>query len=211
MFLFFSLSFSSPQQPQQCQLQSDHSDQVNEHVQTFNIVNESQQTTVEPPNVSADIKNIIISNSVPKTQQKINHTQQQLPIDAPSNEIALNPIDTASIVVNEVNAQHQLHHHHHQQPQQHHQLQQQQQHKAISTPNGSINGLVQAVNDKLSMKSNKTQQTSAWALKKSTQSVAVSVVPSNNYSHNEVNVAKTNNSQHSNKAILGNFHIDHSY
>lgn len=177
---------------------------MNEHVQTFNIVNESQQTIVEPQNVSADIKNII-SNSVPKTQQKINHTQQQLPIDASSNELALNTIKNASIIVNEANAQHQLHQ---QQPQQ--QQQQSQQHKAISTPNGSINGLVQAVNDKLSMKSNKTQQTSAWALKKSTQSVAVSVVPSNNYPHNELNVAKTNNSQQINKAILGNFHIHKS-
>lgn len=181
---------------------------MNEHVQTFNIVNESQQTIVEPQNVSADIKNII-SNSVPKTQQKINHTQQQLPIDASSNELALNTIENASIIVNEANAMHQQQQHQqqHQHQQQQQQQQQSQQHKAISTPNGSINGLVQAANDKLSMKSNKTQQTSAWALKKSTQSVAVSVVPSNNYPHNELNVAKTNNSQQINKAILGNSHI----
>lgn len=167
---------------------------MNEHIQTFNIVNELQQMTVEPQNVSADIKNII-SNSVPKNQQNINHTQQQLSVDASSNEIALNTIENASsIIVNEANTQHQMH-----------QQQQKSQHKAISTPNGSINGLVQAVNDKLSMKSNKTQQTSAWAFKKSTQSVAVSVVPSNNYPHNELNVAKTNNSQQINKAILGNY------
>lgn len=174
---------------------------MNELVQTFNIVNESQQTTVEPQNVSADIKNII-SNSVPKTQQKINHAQQQLPIDASSNEIAsLNIIANAPIVVNEAaNAQHQQQH-----------QQQSQQHKAISTPNGSINGLVQVVNDKLSMKSNKTQQTSAWALKKSTQSVAVSVVPSNNYPHNELNIAKANNNPQINKAILGKFHILRSF
>lgn len=66
--------------------------------------------------------------------------------------------------------------------------------KQLGPANGSINGLVQQMNDRLVVRSNnnKTQQipTTAWSMKKSTQSVAVSVVPSNNYLHNEVNATK---------------------
>lgn len=69
------------------------------------------------------------------------------------------------------------------------------QQKPMGPANGSINGLVQTMSEKLVVRTNnKAQQTppTAWSIKKSTQSVAVSVVPSNNYPHNEMNATKQN-------------------
>lgn len=66
-------------------------------------------------------------------------------------------------------------------------------HNARGTAHGPINGLIQATNEKLALKTersggqNKHQQSAPWALKKSTQSVAVSVVPSNNYPIQQTN------------------------
>lgn len=69
---------------------------------------------------------------------------------------------------------------------------------STTTTECSINGLVQATNDKLSIKNervgtNKNPATSAWTPRKSTQSVAVSVVPSNNYPQSEPTQAKISN------------------
>lgn len=66
-------------------------------------------------------------------------------------------------------------------------------HNARGTAHGPINGLIQATNEKLTLKperssgQNKHQHSAPWALKKSTQSVAVSVVPSNNYPIQQTN------------------------
>lgn len=121
--------------------------------------------------ISSEIKNVL-NNSVPKNQQTI--IMHPL-VDTNENNIS-NNIGDGTIT---------------QLPPQ---IQTQQQQKPMGPTNGSINGIVQTMSEKLVVRTNsKAQQTptTAWA-KKSTQSVAVSVVPSNNYPHNEVNAAKQN-------------------
>lgn len=125
-----------------------------------------------PENVVTEMNNVII-NSVPKIKQTTNILQHSV-TDTNENNNKINTIIDGNL----------------------------QQHKTSSTSNGSINGIIQATNEKLSFNKNnerrtdslvlgktkiQTQQTTTtttaapWTLKKSTQSVAVSVVPSNNY------------------------------
>ncbi|XP_055324192.1 putative mediator of RNA polymerase II transcription subunit 26 isoform X3 [Sitodiplosis mosellana] len=145
-----------------------------------NILNDSH--TVNEMAISSEMKNVL-NNSVPKNQQTI---MLQPLVDTNENNIVSNSIGDGPTLT-------QLPPPPQQQQQQQQQIQTQQ--KPIAQANGSINGLVQTMNEKLVVRTNsKAQQTptTAWSMKKSTQSVAVSVVPSNNYPHNEVHAAKQN-------------------
>lgn len=146
-----------------------NNEQIFDNAQTppsfANIVNDSHAVS-EP----VEMKNVL-NNLVPKNQQTI---MLQSLVDTNENNIA-NAIVDGSIT--------QLPSQIPTQP------------KPMGPANGSINGLVQTMSEKLVVRTNnKAQQTppSVWSMKKSTQSVAVSVVPSNNYPHNEMNAAKQN-------------------
>lgn len=126
---------------------------------------------------SSDLNNVL-NNSVPKNPQTI---MLQPLVD--SNENTIPMMGEPSIM----------------------QMPQPTQAKPTPPANGSINGLVQTMNEKLVVRTNtKAQQTPAPAWKKSTQSVAVSVVPSNNYPHNEVNATKQNNLGSNNSCSINN-------
>lgn len=144
-----------------------------------NILNDPH--SVAETLVPLDMKNVL-NNSVPKSSQNM-----MLPPLVDSNE---NTIADGNL---KQRLPQQQHHHQQQFPQQIQTQPSNQTQQPKGASNGSINGLVQTMNEKLVVRTNsRAQQTppTAWAMKKSTQSVAVSVVPSNNYPHNEVNAAK---------------------
>ncbi|XP_031631021.1 ubiquitin carboxyl-terminal hydrolase 10-A isoform X4 [Contarinia nasturtii] len=151
-----------------------------------NILNDSHtmietSSSPSPIVVPNDIKNVL-NNSVPKNQQTI---MLQPLVDTNENNIPNTigdgqlppPLSSTATTTTPASSSQQM----------------QTQSKPMGPVNGPINGIVQAMNEKLVVRTNsKAQQTptTAWNIKKSTQSVAVSVVPSNNYSHNEMNATK---------------------
>lgn len=155
-----------------------------------NILNESHTVidqTPPPPPQTADIKTVL-NNSVPKIAQNI---MLQPLVDTNENNIVSS---SSSSMVGEANVT---------------QLSSNQiqptQPKPMGPANGSINGLVQTMNDKLTVRTNsKAQQTPPTAWKIKTHSVAVSVVPSNNYPHNEVTAAKQINLGSNNSSSCSN-------